>query len=104
VGSREFSVLAVCYEAEGDDVYCTLSGRVFSFWWAESFIGEEMDEALVHLGETWASRKENVPGGYTLKGRQGHLGRRISRAAEARICFLMDVGVGYLGGGGSRGF
>ena len=43
MGSREFSVLAVCFEAEGDDVYCTLFGRVFSFWWAEPFIGEEMD-------------------------------------------------------------
>ena len=44
VGSRELSVLAVCYEAEGGDTSCTLSGRVFSFWWAEYIIGEDMEE------------------------------------------------------------
>ena len=58
--SGEFSVLAVCFEAEGDDVCCTLFGRVFSFCWAESFIGEEMDEALVHLGETRALGRRMV--------------------------------------------
>ena len=49
----------------------------------------------------------NVPGGCTLKGRQGRLGRRISWAAEAeaRIYFLMDFGVGGFQGfrGGEGG-
>ena len=57
--------------------------------------------ALMHLGGTRASKNGDAPGGYTLKGRQGHLGRRISRAAEARICFLMDGGV--FGGGWFQG-
>ena len=61
VGSREPSVLAVCFEAEGDDVYCTLFGRVFFF--LSFFLWAKKDEALVHIEETRASRKENFPGG-----------------------------------------
>ena len=48
--SGEFNVLAVCFEAEGDDVYGTFFGRVFSFWWAEFFIDEEMDEGYWDFG------------------------------------------------------
>ena len=48
--SGEFNVLVVCFEAEDDDVYCTLSGRVFSFWWAEPPIGGEMDEGHWDFG------------------------------------------------------
>ena len=48
--SGGFSALALCFEAEGDGVYGTLFGRVLSFWWAKSFIGEEMNEGYWDFG------------------------------------------------------
>ena len=48
--SGEFDILAVCFETEGDDVYGTLFCRVFSFCWAESFVGGEVDEGYWDFG------------------------------------------------------